>query len=159
MRKNKLLFLWILFFAFLFCGLLSGCAGSVLNPYEDDFLCPDGFPGKCASVKKAYKESFKTSDGSSESFSPMVKNKSSKPKENPQKEQYSYKEELYKELAGLIKEPATPVLAPSKQMRVLIPGYTEKENVYYAHRYIYFIARDPHWTLPTIKESNLGDLE
>jgi conjugal transfer pilus assembly protein TraV len=157
MFKNKSIFLWITFFA---CSLygLSGCANSVLNPYSDEFLCPDGFPGECASVKKAYKESFK-SDQSSESFSPMVKNKSAKPEETPRKEEYSYKEELYKELAGLIRDPVTPVLVPSKQMRVLIPGYTEKDNLYYGHRYIYFIARDPHWTLPTIKESGLGDLE
>jgi conjugal transfer pilus assembly protein TraV len=136
------------FFVLLIAYGLSGCSGSLLNPYHENFMCPDGNHGDCASVQEAYRNSFQK-----EAFSPMVKNK---PKGGPEqvqaKEEYNYKEELYKELAGIIREPVSPMLIPSKQMRVLIPGYTEKGNLYYGHRYIYFIAREPSWMVPAIDE-------
>ena len=150
-RRRLVIFLGILLFG------VTGCAGSVLNPYENEFMCPNGFPGECASVKTAYKKSFVPSE--SESFSPMVKTKTAEPgNAAAQKEEYTYKGELYKELAGLIKDPVTPVLVPSKQMRVLIPGYSEK-GLYYSYRYIYFIARQPQWMLPTVSQADPGEFE
>jgi conjugal transfer pilus assembly protein TraV len=126
---------------------LNACA--VLNPYDSEFMCPDGFAGECASVKKAYEKSFNSDD---ESFSPMVKNKkkpdSEGKKDKSYDERYRYEQALYKEMAGLIEQPATPVLIPSKQLRVLIPGYVdEKQGVYYGHRYAFFTARKASWAL------------
>jgi conjugal transfer pilus assembly protein TraV len=113
-------------------------------------MCKDADPGTCTSVKDAYKGSFNPS----EAFSPMVKNDtkedSAAKKENA--EEYSYKQALYKELSGLIKNPSTPMLIPSRQMRVLVPGYVDKENLYYGHRYIYFVARDAKWALPVTSD-------
>jgi conjugal transfer pilus assembly protein TraV len=134
---------------------LTGC-GTWLHPYHEDFMCPDGDPGKCASVKSAYKESFRPA---SEDFSPMVKDKSKRAENGgagqgdaEQQAEYTYKKELYEELAGLIQDPTTPILVPSKQIRVLIPGYVDANNLYYGHRYVYFEATSPQWVLPTLKD-------
>jgi conjugal transfer pilus assembly protein TraV len=139
---------------------LTGC-GTWFHPYHEDYMCPDGDPGKCASVKSAYKESFRPA---SEDFSPMVKEKSKRSAaeggkntgagqgDAAQEAEYNYKRELYEELAGLIQDPSTPVLVPSKQIRVLIPGYVADENLYYGHRYVYFEATNPQWVLPTLKD-------
>lgn len=137
---------------------LSGC-GTWFHPYHEDYLCPGGDTGKCAKVKQAYEESFRRQ---SEDFSPLVKTKK-EIDENDVKsvvkdEEYNYKNELYKELAGLIRNPETPVLMPARQKRVLIPGYTGKDNsIYYGYRYVYFMDTDPQWTLPTLKERAQGD--
>ena len=89
----------------------------------------------------------------------MVKDKSKKATEGKgteagegDQEEYNYKRALYEELAGLIQDPSTPVLVPSKQIRVLIPGYVADSNLYYGHRYVYFEATAPRWVLPTLKE-------
>lgn len=120
---------------------LNACA--IFNPYDDEYLCPDGYPGDCSSVKEAYKKSL----SNDESFSPMVKNKKSSTNDNPVDEQeYQYKQELYKELSGLIQQPATPLLIPSKKLRVLIPGYVDND-IYYGHRFVYFTAREARWAL------------
>lgn len=150
MRDTKMLIV-TLFAAFLF----TGC-GTWFHPYHEDFMCPDGDPGACASVSTAYKESFRPA---SEDFSPMVKDKSKQATEGKaaeagqgDQEEYNYKRALYEELAGLIQDPSTPVLLPSKQIRVLIPGYVADGNLYYGHRYVYFEATSPQWVLPTVKE-------
>ncbi len=122
--------------------LLLGCANSLLNPYSDDFKCPPGYDGDCTTVTNAYNRSFKD-----EAFSPMVKQEKPTQPIYRGKERYSYQEELYKELAGLIRDPETPYLVPAKQLRVLIPGYVDKDENYYGHRYIYFIARPQKWAL------------
>ena len=126
---------------------LNACA--IVNPYDDEFLCGDGYPGDCSSVKDAYKRSLSNDD---ESFSPMVKNKAPS-KDNPAgQEEYRYKEVLYKEISGLIKQPATPVLIPSKQLRILIPGYVE-DDIYYGHRFVYFTARESKWVLQPLDDA------
>jgi conjugal transfer pilus assembly protein TraV len=138
---------------------LNACA--ILNPYDEEFLCPDGYPGDCASVKEAYERSLYNSD---ESFSPMVKNKKASPDdpadggEERDREQYRYKAELYKEMAGLISSPATPVLMPSKQRRVLITNYVDENNYYYGHRFVYFTSREATWSMQPFNEAEpLGD--
>ena len=127
----------------------SGCVKGVLNPYSEKFKCPDGFDGECTTVSDAYNKSL-SEQPKEEAFSPMVKKKSNtKAPTKESNEKYEYQKELYKELTGLIKQPVTPVMMPSKQVRVLIPGYTDEDNNYFAPRYVYFIARTAKWTLPT----------
>lgn len=143
--------------AILFLAIpLSGC-GSWFHPYHETYLCPDGFPGKCTSVEQAYEESFRPE---SENFSPLVKDKKKDCKDCGDdestalpNEQYNYKNELYKELAGIIRNPETPVLKPATQRRVLIPGYTDEgQSIYYGYRYVYFMDTEPQWMLPTLKD-------
>ena len=125
---------------------LSGCA-KLLNPYEESFGCPGGDVGSCDDMETAYNKSL-----NSESFSPMVtedrreeepdmRNKSNFPI-------YSYRKQHIKEVKGLIEDPITPMIMPSKKMRLLVLGYEDVTKDYYGHRYIYFIAEEERWAMP-----------
>jgi conjugal transfer pilus assembly protein TraV len=127
--------------------LLTGCA-SVLNPYESDFQCPDTDRGKCVSVQDAYGESMQK-NSSTENKDEV---KSEKPQEggvleSQHKKNNDYQEALYKELAGLLKEPLTPIVAPPKVMRVLLLPYKGDSNELYMIRYVYFFVEEPKWIL------------
>jgi conjugal transfer pilus assembly protein TraV len=63
------------------------------------------------------------------------------------KKKNDYQEALYKELAGLLKEPLTPIVAPPKVMRVLLLPYKGDSNELYMLRYIYFFVEEPKWIL------------
>jgi len=139
MRRLVLLFVLAIF--------LTGCA-SVLNPYESDFQCPDTDRGKCVSVQDAYGESMQK-NSSTENKDEV---KSEKPKEggtleSQGKKNNDYQEALYKELAGLLKEPLTPIVAPPKVMRVLLLPYKGDSNELYMIRYVYFFVEEPKWIL------------
>jgi conjugal transfer pilus assembly protein TraV len=126
--------------------LLTGCA-SVFNPYESDFQCPETDRGKCVSVQDAYGESMQKN--LSKENKEELKNE--KPKEGDalgfRDKKNDYQEALYKELAGLLKEPITPVVAPPKVMRVLLLPYKGDANELYMMRYIYFFVDEPKWIL------------
>ena len=105
--------------------LLSGCS-AVLNPYESSFNCPETEKGKCVSVEKAY----------GESLNPLVKpesagkegacrdcGKDNLPGPAPTGEEKEYRDALFRRLAGLLKEPETPMVAPPQVMRVLLLPY------------------------------------
>jgi hypothetical protein len=62
-----------------------------------------------------------------------------------------YKHELYQEIAGLVKQPITPVRVPAKLMRVLVLGY-DREDRFYSHRYVFFESDKPRWILNIIEE-------
>jgi conjugal transfer pilus assembly protein TraV len=132
---------------FVLAILLTGCA-SVLNPYESDFQCPGTDRGKCVSVQDAYGESTKKNL----SIENKDEVKSEKPQEggvleSQHKKNNDYQEALYKELAGLLKEPLTPIVAPPKVMRVLMLPYKGDANELYMIRYVYFFVEEPKWIL------------
>lgn len=152
---------------------LAGC-GKILNPYSEEFGCPGGDYGSCTDVTAAYEKSFKEND---ETFSPMVKvnidpkvhethaTPGSKDKDDlgansttnsnsivigdGQGEIYDHQTALLTELQGVISDEKTPMLLPSKQMRLLVLGYEDDHKSYYGHRFVYFIAEPEHWILPT----------
>jgi len=61
-----------------------------------------------------------------------------------------YQDALYKRLAGLLKEPTTPLLVPPQVVRVLFLSYTGEEDELYMPRYIYFFVDKPRWILEGI---------
>jgi conjugal transfer pilus assembly protein TraV len=136
--------------------LLTGCA-SVFNPYESDFQCPETDRGKCVSIQDAYGESMQK-NLSKENKEEL---KSEKPKEGDalksQDKKNDYQEALYKELAGLLKEPITPVVAPPKVMRVFLLPYKGDANELYMLRYIYFFVDEPKWILGDYLHSGAGN--
>ena len=140
----------------LLSAFLSGCA-SVFNPYESDFQCPETDRGKCVSVQDAYGESMQK-NLSKENKEEL---KSGKTKENnalgSQDKKNDYQEALYKELAGLLKEPITPVVAPPKVMRVLLLPYKGDANELYMLRYIYFFVEEPKWILGDYLHTGAGN--
>ncbi len=130
---------------------LSGC-GKIMNPYDEEFACPGGDYGDCSSVDEAYDKSI----NSSEDFSPMVKIQpqdkgndffNDSMSENTKGTIYDYQLERLKELKGLITEEETPMLIPAKQMRLLVLGYEDTSNIYFGHRFIYFVAEKERWSL------------
>ena len=143
-RRGNLTFLLSLFFLTIF----SGCA-SFWNPYDSEFNCPLTYNGKCISVEEAYKESFKPANEDTDEEQ-SLKEKNCKGKEcgiySDDSAEKQYQKALYKELAGLIKLPETPVISPSKVMRVMILPYKDGTTLY-MNRYVYFIAEEPAWVL------------
>ena len=137
---------------------LSGC--QTLNPYDDSSDCPDPFNGDCVPMDIAYRRS-KVDPKNTEAIgidpqhdSPLIKDRpgTSQTGATPQQRQDQvYKNELYQEIAGLVRRPITPVRIPAKLMRVLILGY-DREDRFYSQRYIFFESDRSRWILDIIEE-------
>ena len=57
-----------------------------------------------------------------------------------------YRDNLQKELSGLLEAPVTPVIIPPKVMRVLIFPYPDK-TLLFMPRYIYMMIDEPEWVI------------
>jgi conjugal transfer pilus assembly protein TraV len=137
-RRNSLVFAAL---------LLCGCSAA-LNPYESSFNCPETEKGKCVSVAKAYDES----------LNPLVKPEAGE-KEGEcvdcgketgpatSGEEREYRDALFRRLAGLLKEPETPMVAPPQVMRVLLLPYRGESGELFMPRYAYFFLDSPRWIL------------
>ncbi len=135
---------------------IAGC--QILNPYDASSDCPDPYNGDCVSMETAYRRS-KADPKNSEiqkidprHDSPLIKDR---PQTNenapiPIEGDSVYKQELYQEIAGLVKQPITPVRISAKLMRVLILGY-DREDRFYSHRYVFFESDKPRWILNIIE--------
>lgn len=126
---------------------LSGCA--VFNPYNDNFTCPKTFNGKCVSPTSAYQESV---DGSpkereDERLKPLKNGGGKEDKKGVSLTEASYQSALYEKLTGLLREPATPMIAPPQVVRVLILPYKGEGSRLYMPRYVYIIVEEPKWVL------------
>jgi conjugal transfer pilus assembly protein TraV len=155
MRRHRRRFVaYCMMVTFIF---LTGCAG-ILNPYDSEFNCPETNKGKCRGVRDAYDESLIGLDEYGEACSDgdcdekkstqdrLIEKKSHKFTSKPER---LYYDSVYREMAGLIREPSTPVALPPRIIRALIFPYTsdrDKSNVLYMPRYIYFFVEDrPKW--------------
>jgi conjugal transfer pilus assembly protein TraV len=138
---------------------LSGC--QILNPYDAKSDCPDPYNGDCVSMETAYRRSKKDPNNNKEYQKIDAKHDSPLIKDRPETRDNSnisqlntdrvYKHELYQEIAGLVKQPITPVRVPAKLMRVLVLGY-DREDRFYSHRYVFFESDKPRWILNIIEE-------
>jgi len=131
--------------------IVTGCA-SVMNPYSSDFSCPETNKGKCVSVKKAYSESMETNPIEDEIDY-------DKDQETMSASEISYQDAMYQELAGLLNEPVTPIVAPPKVMRVLLLPYRGDKNELYMYRYVYFFVDKPKWVLGDYLSTETEDEE
>lgn len=120
---------------------LSGCA--IFNPYNDNFTCPRTFNGKCVSPTSAYQESL---EGKEKEDEGPLKSGRGKEKEVLMTEA-SYQSALYERLAGLLREPTTPMIAPPQVMRVLVLPYKGEGARLYMPRYVYILVEEPKWVL------------
>jgi conjugal transfer pilus assembly protein TraV len=155
-KKIFMIFLVVLGLGLNGCGPLS----KLMNPYDDNFECPQFEKGKCVSIKQAYTESLQKDI----LFTPTPSTaQTSSPKENktsfsvqsvfPQEggEAYSkYNEALMKKLQEMIENPKTPVLIPPQVVRVLILPYSADRDTFYAERYAYIIIEGPQWVFHNI---------
>lgn len=124
---------------------LSGCA--VFNPYNDNFTCPKTFNGKCVSPTSAYQESLEISPKGEEEGGPLKNGEGKEDKKGVSLTEASYQSALYEKLTGLLREPATPMIAPPQVMRVLILPYNGEGARLYMPRYVYIIIEEPKWVL------------
>lgn len=137
---------------------LSGC--SILNPYKSEFTCPQKENGKCVGVEKAYDESLTKGKEKSEDSSPA--RKTSAPEKasgegSGRKSELLYQEEVYRKLAGLLREPVTPLVAPPRVMRVLLLPYKGEGGELFMPRYVYFMAENPQWIMGGYLREGAGD--
>lgn len=129
---------------------LSGC--SFLLPYKSSFQCSETDKGKCVSMKSAYEESISGEQSKKEGKGGECAKcgKKSKNKEEPgitkQAPQDLYRENLYIEMAGLIKDPVTPLVVPPKVIRALVLPYPDGEK-FYMPRYVFIMVDKPAWVL------------
>lgn len=154
-RKAGLIFVLSVF--------LSGCG--TLMPYKTEFQCKSPDKGKCATVKAAYDESKKDTVD----IDAGVKSKEEKNEEKRDEKKDGgkdsgaektgarknipaasakdvYRDNLQKELSGLLEAPVTPVIIPPKVMRVLIFPYPDK-TLLFMPRYIYMMIDEPEWVI------------
>ena len=156
------------------CGLLlvafvlTGCStmAEVMNPYDEEFMCPNVGYGKCATMDEAYKESYEAhaenemvlTEQGAESVSSTEENEKCKDGNCDKEEgavpvvtepdpEYNYRNRLFQEMASVIEDTETPLLSPPKIGRVLVLNYSDTEDVFYSSRHIYFITKGPEWVL------------
>ncbi|EJG1091251.1 TraV family lipoprotein [Vibrio parahaemolyticus] len=126
-------------------ALLNGC--SVL-PYEEEFQCPNAAgTGKCISVDGAYEEAVKgepldkadSQDVMTETYGSSL---------------YEYEAEQYQALAGLLREPETPLVMPARVVRTLILSYPDNPQSpsrLYMPRFVYSIDQKPQFVFGQYK--------
>jgi conjugal transfer pilus assembly protein TraV len=153
----------ILLSSFLVVLGLSGCVSKIMNPYGEDFSCPQMEKGKCVPIKQAYLESLQ--EKVAKIFTPPKENKR---KENEKKENETsfnlqdvflqneegsygkYNEALMRKLQQMLENPKTPVLIPPQVVRVLILPYAVERDTFYSGRYVYMIVEDSQWVFHNI---------
>lgn len=153
---------------------LWGC-GAILNPYKEDFSCPDYDKGKCIKVEGAYKESLqnrknntlseKENKAACEKCRKDAKNNNAAedtyctacfPSETTEPENKHitteasatiYQKAVNKKLATMLKLPNTPLISPPQVLRVLVLPYKGDMNELYMMRYVYLLIDDPQWVV------------
>jgi conjugal transfer pilus assembly protein TraV len=156
----------VLWIALLGTAVLPGC--QVLVPYDNEFACAKSHDyGKCMDVQSAYDDARSNAGSAPVAAQPGAKSKSGA-RGAPAKSQASGTAELrgelvreafapadggerlrearYRELAGLIESPVTPLVQPPKVLRTLIVSYSVGDALYMP-RYVYYIAEDAKFVL------------
>lgn len=124
--------------------LSTGC--SLLVPYDDEFSCPGSRDyGKCTDVNGAYEEAvYGTPAPDTGSPDKDEKEKVSHAKLShspPMTGEDHYRDAQYRELAGVIEDPETPVVVRPKALRTLILSY-DTDGTLWMPRYVYYFAND-----------------
>lgn len=119
------------------CWLLTGCA--LFNPYQGDFECPRSEKGKCQSIKASYDESLDSLKDPA--------NSRGRDAAGAGDAEDTYKQEVFKKLSGLLKQPETPMVAPPKVIRVLMLPYKGDARELYMQRYVYIILQDADFVI------------
>lgn len=135
-------------------AIVAVTAGCSTTGYESDFSCPQSYNGRCISLPAAHNLALSGHDDPK--YDPSVqqskKNNSEKelniaPLTGEEQAHVTYKESLFKRFDSLLKEPATPVVAPPQVMRVLLLPYKGDSNELYMLRHVYFFVEEPRWVL------------
>jgi conjugal transfer pilus assembly protein TraV len=152
-------------------SLLASC--KALVPYDSKFACEGTQDyGRCMDVQTAYEDALGTADevqrrdksgkrapkwdyrgGSPKGAvaSPTLQRKRASAKGTqvafvPRSTEELYRQSQYRELAGLIEEPVTPIVQPPKVLRTLIVSYSAGDSLYMP-RFVYYLADDAKFVL------------
>ena len=143
---------------------LASC--SIVNPYENNFSCPDTFHGKCISVTGAYNQALREKpeelsrqEGINTCIGGNCKGADDNLASTPSgklpvtaiaagdKNYNAYKDSLYRRLDNLLQEPQTPVVAPPKVMRIRFLPYKGQDGELVMTHDVFFFADEPKWIL------------
>ena len=151
---------------------LAGC--KTLVPYESTFMCEKSRDyGKCMDVQQAYEDALGSAPRNPAQLKPgsrepelryKAETRATPPGTRPAigvppsgeprllrtaltlSPEELYRDREYRELAGLIEQPVTPVVKPPKVLRTLIVSYTAGESLYMP-RYVYYLADEARFVL------------
>jgi len=131
---------------------ISGCGSKVFNPYDEEFMCPDIGYGKCATMDQAYNESYEATVENEMVLTPQTNTEieedmDGEPANTEPDPEYIYRNRLFSEMASIIEDSETPLLAPPKIARVLVLNYSDEEDTFFSSRHIYFITTQSKWVL------------
>lgn len=136
---------------------LSGC--SLLAPFDSEFQCERSRDfGRCTDVAGAYKDALgSTIDAPSaeQSSGKAEKGKSDSADAARTREDEAlarnsvnrYKAAEYREMAGLIDQPITPVVTPPKVVRTLMVAYATPEKALFLPRYVYYFVSEGNFVM------------
>lgn len=158
---------WFVVFMLVGIAVLPGCR--VLVPYDSEFACAKSHDyGKCMDVQSAYEDA-RANEGSPRApsqpgskFKPGTQHAPGRqqPSGTPPelrgellREAYvpadnaaRLREARYRELAGLIENPVTPLVRAPKVLRTLIVSYSAG-NTLYLPRFVYYFAEEAQFVL------------
>jgi conjugal transfer pilus assembly protein TraV len=141
---------------------LSGCVSKIMNPYSEEFTCPQVERGKCVPIQQAYLESLMQEKrdllftptpplGGQQRGNETITGLQNFFPQDSLVEAYSkYHEALMKKLQQMLESPKTPVLIPPQVVRVLILPYAVERDTFYGERYAYIIVEGPQWVFYNI---------
>ena len=116
-----------------------------MNPYNEDFTCKGGPPGKCAPTPVIYDEVAGVKKPAAQ-VDPLLQPRSSPiPAGSPGES--AYREAELAKSAKLLKQPVTPVIVPPTVMRVLILPYQGDGGELNMMRYAYIMTDKPRWVM------------
>ncbi len=122
---------------------LSACA-SLFSAYDSEFSCKNSDHGGCKHPMEAYAEARAESEGSYHAAPIEVVEEALDTigHLHSQSTGYDrYQDVMYRELEGLLNDPATPILAPARTVRTLILPYSDQDQTdrLFMPRYIYSV--------------------
>jgi conjugal transfer pilus assembly protein TraV len=110
---------------------LCGCRG-LINPYKEEFQCPDTYKGDCVSLQHAYEKTERKAVTETRELDPAL---------DFRRSQFEY----YK---SNIEQPQPITIVPPKAVRVLILPYRNDQGFMVGHRYNYLFVSEPQFLLP-----------
>lgn len=147
---------------------LGGCAtlGSVMSPYSEKYSCKNSDHGQCVHPEKAYEDAVagrpSRSDPAVTNDRKLLRGQAAAPATPgmvpaPRGKAATvaaeaflgHRDSVYRELQGLIDQPVTPMLKPSRTIRTLILPYADRQRPdrLYMPRYVFSIVETPAWVV------------
>jgi conjugal transfer pilus assembly protein TraV len=143
---------------------LAGCStlGSIMSPYSETYSCKNDDHGQCIHPDKAYADAVagrpSKSDPAVTNDKAMLRDRGAggttaaraNGRTRASGSGFSdYRTSVYRELQGLIDQPVTPMLRPSRSVRTLILPYADRQRPdrLYMPRYVYSLLDKPQWVV------------